>query len=134
VAGVSVTSYDKEHVMTEYVILLTGDPDRWWNAMTEEEVAAGLREHERFSSELVKRGHEIVGGAELHHPRDAKRIPAGGGAVTDGPFAELTEQVGGFYQVRTDNLDDLVDCCQIIAGTGDTITVVPVVTAEEREG
>lgn len=118
--------------MTEYVVLLTGDPDRWWSAMTEEEVAAGMREHERFSAELGKRGHELVGGAELHHPRKAKRIAAGGGPVIDGPFAELTEQVGGFYQVRTENREDLLDCCQILAGTGDTITVIPVVSEEDR--
>ena len=29
--------------------------------------------------------------------------------VTDGPFAEATEQVGGFYTVETDDVDDLLD-------------------------
>lgn len=120
--------------MTEYIVLITGDSDRWWTSMTEEERASGYQAYVRFDAELSKRGHEITGGAELHHQSKAKRIPAGGGAATDGPFAELTEQVGGFYQVRSADLGDLVECCQIIAGTGDTVTVVPVVTDEERAG
>lgn len=118
--------------MTEYVVLLTGDPDHWWDTKTDQEVAAGYQAHERFGSELVARGHEITGGAELHHPRKAKRVPSGAGPVTDGPFAEVTEQVGGFYQVTSEDLDDLLDCCRILAETGDTVTVVPVVTEQER--
>ena len=57
---------------------------------------------------------------------------AGGGDPTEGPFAEVTEQVGGFYQVETDDLDDLVDCCQIIAALGDGIEVRRVVKPEDR--
>lgn len=119
--------------MSEYVILLIGDTDGWWTTTTAEQRAAAYREHERFSRELVERGHEITGGAELQASAAAKRIPAGGGPVTDGPFAELTEQVGGFYQVKSDDLEDLLECCQIIAALGDTVTVSPVVTGEERD-
>ena len=74
----------------------------------------------------------MTGGAELHATSEAKRIPRGGGAVTDGPFAEVSEQVGGFYQVESDDLDDLLDCCQIIAAVGDGIEVRRTVTPEER--
>ena len=54
--------------------------------------------------------------------------------MSDGPFAEVTEQVGGFYQVETDDLDDLLECCAIIAALGDGIEVRRVVTPEERSG
>ena len=60
----------------------------------------------------AERGHKITGGAELHATSEGRRIPRGGGPVTDGPFAEVTEQVGGFYQVETDDLDDLLECCR----------------------
>ena len=120
--------------MAEYVVLIVGDADRWWTTMTEEERTAGYAEYERFDAELTKRGHTVVGGAELHGSAEAKRVPAGGGTVTDGPFAEVTEQVGGFYQIQSDDLDDLLDCCQIIAGLGDTVEVRRVVTADERNG
>ena len=118
--------------MTEYVVLIVGDADRWWTTMDAEQRAAGYAEYTRFGEELARRGHTVTGGAELHATSEAKRIAPGGGAVTDGPFAEVTEQVGGFYQVETDDLDDLLDCCQIIAAVGDGIEVRRTVSAEDR--
>ena len=118
--------------MTEYVVLIVGDADRWWTTMDAEKRAAGYAEYTRFGEELARRGHRVTGGAELHATSEAKRIPRGGGAVTDGPFAEVSEQVGGFYQVESENLDDLLDCCQIIAAVGDGIEVRRTVTPEER--
>jgi hypothetical protein len=118
--------------MTEYVVLIVGDADRWWTTMDAEQRTAGYAEYTRFGEELSRRGHKITGGAELHATTEARRIPPGGGAVTDGPFTEVTEQVGGFYQVETDDLDDLLDCCQIIAAVGDGIEVRRTVSAEDR--
>ena len=120
--------------MTEYVVLIVGDANRWWTTMDEGQRKAGYAEYNRFGAELTRRGHKIVGGAELHASSETKRIPPGGGEVTDGPFAEVTEQVGGFYQVESDDPDDLVDCCQIIASLGDGIEVRRVVKPEDRPG
>ncbi len=118
--------------MAEYVVLIVGDADRWWTTMDVEQRKAGYAEYTRFAEELAQRGHKILGGAELHSTSEARRIPRGGGTVTEGPFAEATEQVGGFYQVESDDLDDLLDCCQVIAALGDGIEVRRVVTAEDR--
>lgn len=118
--------------MADYVVLIVGDADRWWTSMTDEERAAGYAEYTRFDEELTRRGHQVTGGAELHGTPGAKSIRAGGGPVTDGPYAEVTEHVGGFYQVSTDDLDDLLECCQIIAALGDGIEVRRVLSAEER--
>ena len=118
--------------MTEYVVLIVGDADRWWTTMSVEQRTAGYAEYNRFGAELTQRGHKVTGGAELHGMGEARRIPGGGGTPTEGPFAEVTEQVGGFYQVETDDLDDLVDCCQIIAALGDGIEVRRVVKPEDR--
>lgn len=118
--------------MTEYVVLISGDDARWWDQMTEEEAKQGYAEHGRFSEELERRGHKIIGGAELHRSSETRTIPAGGGAVTEGPYAETAEQVGGFYQVESDDLDDLLDVCQILAKTGDVIEVRRCVDASER--
>ena len=118
--------------MSEYVGLIVGDADRWWTTMDVAQRKAGYAEYDRFGAELARRGHKITGGAELHASGEARSIPAGGGTPTEGPFAEVTEQVGGFYQVETDDLDDLVDCCQIIAALGDGIEVRRVVKPEDR--
>jgi hypothetical protein len=118
--------------MTEYVVLIVGDEDRWWSKMSKQEHEAAFAEHGRFSEELTRRGHRITGGAELHRSAEARTVPPGGGAPTEGPFAETAEQVGGFYQVESDDLDDLLECCQILAKLGDGIEVRRTVSADER--
>lgn len=118
--------------MAEYVVLITGDADRWWTSMTEDERRHGYGEYTRFDNELARRGHKITGGAELHGTSEARRIAAGSAEVTTGPFTETTEQVGGFYQVETDDLDDLLQACTILAALGDNIEVRRVVTPQER--
>jgi hypothetical protein len=109
--------------MAEYTVLIVGDEERWWSTMTEKERIEGYAQHGAFAEALAAGGHKIVGGGELTRSSEARSIPAGGGAVTEGPYAETTEQVGGFYQVETDDLDGLVECCQILARTGDGIEV-----------
>ena len=41
--------------------------------------------------------------------------------MTDGPYAETAEQVGGYFHIETDDLDDLLECCKIIAALGDAV-------------
>ena len=118
--------------MTEYVVLLMGDAERWWTDMTEEQRREGYAAHGRFSTELERRGHRITGGAELHRASEARSIAPDTDTVTEGPWAETAEQVGGFYLVETDDLDDLMECCKLLAATGDAVEVRRTVSAEER--
>jgi hypothetical protein len=117
--------------MTEYVVLLMGDAERWWD-LPEEERIAGYGAHERFTAQLVERGHTITGGAELHRSSEARTIAPGATTVTEGPWAETREQVGGFYLVESTDLDDLMECCLILAATGDAVEVRRCVASEER--
>jgi hypothetical protein len=102
--------------MTEYAILLPGDESRW-AAATDEQRAGMYARHGEFAAALAARGHTITGGAELTHSKEAKvvRGSAGTATVTDGPFAETVEQLTGFYVVSTDDVDDLLDVCRILA-------------------
>lgn len=118
--------------MTEYIVLIIGDADRWWSTMSMQERTDGYAEYERFGKALAGRGHTVTGGAELKASTEARTVHPGTLAITDGPFAESAEQVGGFYQIETDNLDDLLECCKIIAGLGDAVQVVPTVSPEMR--
>jgi hypothetical protein len=123
---------DRELEMSEYVVLLMGDADRWWVGMTEDERREGYAAHGRFSAELERRGHRVTGGAELHPSSQARTIAPETATVTEGPWAESTEQVGGFYVVESDDLDDLMECCTILAATGDAVEVRRTVTEQER--
>ncbi|NNG38803.1 transcription initiation protein [Flexivirga sp. ID2601S] len=118
--------------MTEYMIVILGDADRWWTTMTPEERKHGYAEYGRFAKELTARGHRITGGAELHASDETKRIAPGSDTVTEGPYAEAVEQVGGFYLVETDDVDDVLDCCKIITALGDGVELRRTVTQQER--
>ncbi len=117
----------------EYMIIIVGDADRWWTRLSTEERRRGYAEYDRFSKQLVERGHTITGGAELHQTATAKHLAPGGTVATDGPFAEGAEQVGGFFTVESADLDDLLDCCTILTAIGEGIEVRPVVTPQDRE-
>jgi hypothetical protein len=118
--------------MTEYVVLIVGDGDRWWTTMTDQERKDGYAEYGRFAQQLGERGHRIVSGAELQPSTTVRTVQPGGATVTDGPFTEATEQVGGYFHIETDDLDDLLECCRIIAALGDAVQVVPTVVPETR--
>ncbi len=65
----------------------------------------------RFNKELREAG-ELVGAEGLAVPEQARVVRAGkGGApeVTDGPFAEAKEHLGGFWVVKAPDLDAALD-------------------------
>jgi hypothetical protein len=105
--------------MTQYVVLLPGNEAAWQEA-TEEQRAAMYEKHRRFADLLVSRGHTLMGGAELTHSRTARVVRGDLDAVTvsEGPYAETVEQLTGFYEVATEDLDDLLNLCGLLAGGG----------------
>ncbi|KRA31299.1 MULTISPECIES: YciI family protein [unclassified Nocardioides] len=115
--------------MTEYAVLLTADENLWEKASDEDKVAMFGR-HEEFSRLLAERGHTVTAGAELTHSRQAKLVRRGADdaiTVADGPFAESVEQLGGFYSVQSDDLDDLLEICAVLADGTTTVEVRPAV-------
>ncbi len=115
--------------MTEYVVLLMGDAERWWD-LSEDERRAGYAAHDAFTARLSEGGHRITGGAELHRASEARTIAPGATTVTDGPWAETREQVGGFYLVESEDVDDLLRCCTLLSATGDAVEVHRKITGE----
>jgi hypothetical protein len=114
------------------MVIIVGDADRWWTSMGPKERKDAYAEYARFAEELNRRGLKITGGAELHHTAEARSIRPGTAVVTDGPFPETAEKGGGFYLAETDDLDDLLDCCKIIAAVGDGIEMRRTVDPAER--
>jgi hypothetical protein len=102
--------------MTQYVILLPGDEAAWQRA-TPDERAATYDRHRRFMDLLHERGHRVSGGAELTPSSQARVVRGDLDAITvsEGPFAETVEQLSGFYIVESDDLDDLLNVCGVLA-------------------
>ncbi len=115
------------HGVTRYVVaVISTDEDTWERASDAEKEATYARDQE-FVAALAARGHRIVGGAELAHSRETRIVRAVGGdtTVTEGPYAESTEQVGGFYLVECDDRDDLLRAATILARDGEPVEVRP---------
>jgi hypothetical protein len=116
--------------MTDYIVLLLGDTDAWWDT-PEDEKKATYDVHGRFTDELERRGHTVIGGAELPRASEARSLAPYSDTVIDGPYTESTEHLGGYYEVRTDDLDDLMAVCSILSATGDAVEVHRKITGEE---
>jgi hypothetical protein len=103
--------------MTDYVVLLPGDESQWENTSHADKEAV-YAIHREFAQALEERGHKVTGGTELASSREAKVLrtdAAGQHTLTDGPYAETVEQLTGFYVVQSDDLDDLIEVCKILA-------------------
>ncbi|GAA4535182.1 YciI family protein [Amycolatopsis samaneae] len=85
-----------------------------------------------WSEEMQRRG-VILDGAGLRPPGDATTIRVRGGEVllSDGPFAETKEQIGGYCLIECADLDEAIDIAarHPAAGYG-TIEVRPVLTPD----
>jgi len=112
--------------MGEYVILLPGDEDAWEQSSRERREAV-YAVHREFVRLLEERGHVVTGGAELAHSRRSwvVRASADGVAVTEGPYAESAEQLTGFYLVRSDDLDGLLQLAGMLADGDGPVEVRP---------
>ena len=96
----------------KYVALLTNmteDIESWEKMSPEEAQTARAKEipkWEALFAEYAPSG-ALGFGAELDAPSTAKtvRVRDGETIVTDGPFAETKEQIGGLMEVNADDLD-----------------------------
>lgn len=89
-----------------YAMLLFGDEAEW----NEAEAAGAMDEVFAWFARWEAEGKIGKGGIELDSVRKAKTIRPGpdGPVVTDGPYLELKEVVGGFILLTTDDIDEAV--------------------------
>ena len=84
----------------KYLLLLYDDAAAV-EAMPAEARRAIVDEHIRYAAMLRERG-ALVSGEPLHGPERARtvRFHGNGATVTDGPFFEAKEALGGFYVIE----------------------------------
>jgi len=92
--------------MAKYLVLIYGDEQRWANRSTLE-VQALQDGHAAFRAAA---GAGVVGGHELADSATATSLRAGadGPTITDGPFLETKEALGGFYLLEAADLDEAI--------------------------
>ena len=89
----------------EYALLIYGD-EKAWATRDEEQRRATDEGHARFARMLQERD-AMRGGKELASASTATTVRHRGGdvSVTDGPYAEAAEVLGGFYLIEAADLD-----------------------------
>jgi hypothetical protein len=81
------------------VLLASADHFDRWDAATDTEREAAFAAYRAFGAAVRERGTLVVGDA-LQRPETAHRLgPGEPREVTEGPYAESVEQLGGFYVV-----------------------------------
>ena len=92
----------------KYICLGYMDPTKW-ETMSESERNTFIDECFAYDDVLRKNGH-FVGGEALQSPRNAITLRPQNGkvSVTDGPYAETKEQLGGFYLIDAKDLNEAI--------------------------
>lgn len=112
----------------KYMLLIYSNEDAW----TEEERAKCMAESTELCHELGAKG-QYLGASPLHpvamatsvRVRDGKRV------ITDGPFAETTEQLGGYYLIDVENLDEAIAiAARLPPATKGTVEIRPILELE----
>jgi hypothetical protein len=108
------------------VLLAESDPDAWERA-DEAQRSAVFAAHRAFDAAVAARG-SVVSGEALAGVDTATTLRAVDGrrTVTDGPFADTVEQIGGFYVIDVPDLDVAIEVCGLLPA-GYTIEIRPVV-------
>jgi hypothetical protein len=90
----------------QYLLLIYGNESQF-GRMSEAEQRKIMQEYGEFTRSIASSGH-YKGGNELDRTSTATtvRVRDGKRVVTDGPFAETREQLGGYYLVEAKDLDD----------------------------
>jgi hypothetical protein len=114
--------------VSAYVVTIPGD-ESVWEARTDDEWRAVDAAHSAFHTALLERGHTVVASHQLTHSREARVARRAGDdvRVTEGPFAETVEQIGGVYVIETSDVDDLMRLVTQLARTERAVEVRPTV-------
>ena len=110
-------------------MLLIHDDEKAWAKMTDAERQSIYGEYGQFGQQIKDTGHYLAG-AQLQPTTTATsvRVRDGKRLVTDGPFAETREQLGGYYLVNAKDLDEAIGiAARIPSAKAGTIEVRPVV-------
>jgi hypothetical protein len=100
--------------------------------ITPEEMAAGAAAWFEYGRKLTEAG-AFIAGEGLAESATATTLHVGGNGeqvVTDGPFAETKEQLGGFYLLDCKDLDEALDWARQVPLQGGAVEIRPVMDYE----
>jgi hypothetical protein len=112
-----------------YMLLIYADEQAWT-----EQVRGECYEESTEVAHQLKAAGQYVAAAPLQPTATATsvRVRAGKRVVTDGPFAETREQLGGYFMIEVRNLDEAIEIAGRIPGARlGTVEIRPVIEIAE---
>ena len=116
----------------KYMLLIYGSED----VLDDDERETCYGESTQLAHELEENG-QFLGTNPLHSVTTATSVQVRSGKrmVTDGPFAETHEQLGGYYLVDVKDLDEAIEIAARIPGAKwGTVEVRPIVELPNLPG
>lgn len=116
----------------QYVMMIVGDEGDWYDQHNPAAIEEAMQAIYAWMGKWQAEGKIADGGAELdtvHKAKTVTRGPDGNPVVTDGPYLELKEVIGGFVMLEADDIDEAVAIAAGwpgIAKHGDRVEVRPV--------
>jgi hypothetical protein len=100
----------------QYMALIYADQEAWAE-FSDEERESAYELYRAFARDAEAAG-VLAGGDELAPTRDATtvRVRSGETLVTDGPYAEVKEALGGYFLVECESMDEALDWAARIPG------------------
>lgn len=109
--------------MSQYLILLYENEEFYAQASPQvlDEV---MQAHNRFAEQVTELGAKIAGGNALQPTSTATTIR--NDVVTDGPFIESKEALGGYYLIEASDLDQALAVAKLCPTNGGGVEVRPI--------
>jgi hypothetical protein len=115
----------------KFLLALIGDESRYADRPPEQ-MQEDMKHWDAYTNEASEAG-VLVGGEGLQPSATATTVKiqeSGDAIVSDGPFAETKEQLGGYYLLDCKDLDDALVWAKKIPMPGGTVEVRPVMDYE----
>jgi hypothetical protein len=117
-------------------MLLCYDNEKEWDQLGDAAMQDAMQEAVQLTHQIDEKGQYLIA-APLQSVATATsvRVRNGKHMVTDGPFAETHEQLGGFYLIDVENLDEAIRIAQKHPGARHgTVEIRPVIELEGLPG
>jgi hypothetical protein len=116
--------------MAQYLILLF-EPESFYVNADPTEIQGVMDAHNRFTKQVAATGGSVISGNALQPTATATTIRAD--IVTDGPFVETKEALGGYYLVEAADLDQAIAIGKLVPafGPGAGVEIRPIMVFDQ---
>jgi hypothetical protein len=117
--------------MTQYLILIY-ERESGYAEASPEEWQAIAKAHTRFAEQISETGGQMLGGNALQPTSTATTIRDD--IVTDGPFTETKEALGGYYLIEASDLDQALEVAKLCPAPFGGVEVRPIMDMSGSAG